>query len=361
MSTAEKPSTRTLNGILLERQWLSRQFQGTPLQLIESHGVIQTQERHSGEEYLRSRGATTAKALDELRSKGEVVKATLHRCTVHTLARDDFQRWQPLYADKLEQMLERKGWKLKENWRTEVEVILGDGSYRAKDLRELLHPLFPYGDMEFLVRGFIGLVRVPGENGVDLGGRELFTVPAGLRRHSPEELLEAKRDLVRRYLASFGPARASDFTSWSGLTGATEVFKSLGDELWRGKDETNKTLYDLTHLSRETSSSVPRYLALPQFDNSVLAYGERARIADFTKEERASFFDSAMAPLLVNGKTVAKWINRVNAGKTRLLLKEIKPVAPNDKRKLEEKLVALISPERQFTGELKWTKSFVGA
>jgi hypothetical protein len=357
----ETISNAALNALLLERQWLTKPFEGNALELIKSHGVVQTQERFSGEEFLRSRGHKQSKALDELRADGTVVKATLHRCTVHTLVADDFALWQPLYADKLEQTLVRKGWELKEDWRVSVEDILGDGAYKAKDLHELLKPLFPYEDMLFVVRGFIGLTRVPGEEGSDKGGFELFKLPKGLRRYEPEELMMAKRDLARRYLAAFGPARAGDFASWSSLTGAAEVFKSMEDELWQGKDEQGKVLFDILDLPREPTTTPPRYKALPFFDNILLGFGDRTRIAEFTQEERDEFFKGAMAPLLLNGKVVATWINRVKAGKTRVLMKEIKPVSEKDKLGLEVEVKELLATGRQFTGEIEWVTSFLGA
>lgn len=357
----ENLNNSALNRLLLERQWLSSSFQGSALELIKSHGVVQTQERFSGEEFLRSRGFQEPGVLDKLRASGEVVKATLHRCTVHTMAADDFQRWQPLYADKLEQTLIRKGWELKENWREEVEAILGDEGYKAKELHELLKPLFPYEDMLFVVRGFIGFTRIPGEGGSDDGGYELFKLPKSLRRHEPEELAAAKRAMARRYLAAFGPARASDFASWSSLTGASTVFKSIEDELWMRKDDEGKVLYDLEASSREEAPTPRRHIALPFFDNIVLGYGDRSRIADFSRDEKDEFFKGAMAPLLVDGKVVATWINRVKAGKTRVLLKEIKSVSPKDKAALETEVVNLLAPGRQFTGKIEWVNSFLGA
>lgn len=357
----ENLNNSALNQLLLERQWLSRAFPGSALELIRSHGVVQTQERFSGEEFLRSRGFRESRTLDKLRASGEVVKATLHRCTVHTMAAEDFHRWQPLYADKLEKTLVRKGWELKDNWRETVEDILGDKGYKAKELHELLKPIFPYEDMLFVVRGFIGFTRIPGEGGSDDGGYELFQLPKGLRRHTSEELAVAKRDLARRYLAAFGPARVSDFASWSSLTGAAEIFKSIEDELWMRKDDEGKLIYDLEDSSREPSFSTPHYLALPFFDNIVLGFGDRSRIANFSQEEKDEFFKGAMAPLLVNGKVVATWINRVKAGKTRVLLKEIKPVNPKDKRGLEEAVVDLLAPGRQFTDKIEWVNSFLGA
>lgn len=53
----------------------------------------------------------------------------------------------------------------------------------------------------------------------------------------------AASDLVRRYLAAFGPALVADVQHWSGLPGLAEVVGPMGLRTFR--DEHGRTLYDL--------------------------------------------------------------------------------------------------------------------
>ena len=73
----------------------------------------------------------------------------------------------------------------------------------------------------------------------------------GFPRDSQFELAKVGRkdattELVRRYLAAYGPATPADMQMWSGLKGLKPVFEELADEL----EMVGDGLYDLPDAPR---------------------------------------------------------------------------------------------------------------
>jgi hypothetical protein len=87
------------------------------------------------------------------------------------------------------------------------------------------------------------------------------------------------RELVRRYLAAFGPATVADAQTWSGIPDLKETFAAIRDELVVLQDEKKRELFDLAKAPRDGDRAPARFL--PEFDNLVLSHKDRRRfVAD---------------------------------------------------------------------------------
>jgi hypothetical protein len=83
-------------------------------------------------------------------------------------------------------------------------------------------------------------------------------------------------ELVRRYLAAYGPATAADVTAWSGVTRLTPVVKGMALEVHEGPD--GKPVYDVPDgpLAEEDEPAPVRLLG--QYDNLWLSHAGRDRV-----------------------------------------------------------------------------------
>ena len=115
-------------------------------------------------------------------------------------------------------------------------------------------------------------------------------------------------DLVRRYLAGYGPASVRDAQAWSGLTGLSSVFDALRPELQTFRDEQDVELFDVPDAPRPAADLPVPVRFLPDFDAILLSHFDRARI--FEPEHRTLIFSNngiIRASVLVDGFVRALW------------------------------------------------------
>jgi hypothetical protein len=124
----------------------------------------------------------------------------------------------------------------------------------------------------------------------------------------PLERNPSVADLVRRYLAAFGPASVRDVQTWSGLTRLNEVVERLRPGLVTFQDERGVELFDLPEAPRpDPDTPVPvRYLY--DYDNLLLSHADRSRFITGPYFRQGFAVDSEMPRLvLVDGVTAGVW------------------------------------------------------
>ena len=123
------------------------------------------------------------------------------------------------------------------------------------------------------------------------------------------EALAARTELVRRYLAAFGPSTRADIADWSGLrvgdiTGALEALEPLR----RFRDEKGRELLDLPRLPLPSADTPAPVRFLPKWDNVLLGFADRSRILpdDLLKTVIAKNGD-VVQTFLVDGTVAGSW------------------------------------------------------
>jgi hypothetical protein len=128
-------------------------------------------------------------------------------------------------------------------------------------------------------------------------------------------------ELVRSYLAAFGPASRADIARWAGMARVVVDRGLAGLELRRFRDELDRELYDLPRAALPGADVRAPARLLPRFDNLVLAHEDRRRV--IADEHRSAVIEGGevRATFLVDGFVAGLWT--VDGGRVRL-----EPFAP---------------------------------
>lgn len=257
--------------------------------------------------------------LSDLLVGRRVVRTHLMRRTVHLVTAEDALAWRSRHDAMLRQRVlgvyrrELAGIDLDE-LAAAGRAVMADGEPRSMpELARAVESRWPDAGVrplgELLVAGLIPMVQLP--------PRGLWRTKAGVRNLPVSAWLGREVDpaaedgtdpvgeqLVRRYLAAYGPAATADVRAWSGLAGLPAAVAAVRGELVSFRDERGRELLDLPDAPRpDPDTSVPiRFL--PAFDNAVLGYDDRTRIID---DEHRGLSITGARFVLVDGRVAGTW------------------------------------------------------
>jgi Winged helix DNA-binding domain len=158
--------------------------------------------------------------------------------------------------------------------------------------------------------------------------------PRFVARPSEEIDPEAARaEMVRRYLAAFGPATRAEITRWSGLY--TRRFAHLLDGLRTLRDDRGRTLLDLPRAPLPPADTSAPVRFLPKFDN-VLIDRERILPQEYVKLVVRKNAD-VQPTFTVDGYVAGVW--RVEKG--RVVTEPFTPLPRQARCELEDELSRL--------------------
>lgn len=310
-------TTRALNRATLHRQWLLERADASALAAVEHLVGMQAQEPMSAYYGLWSRLRDfTAAELADLLSDRRVVRAPLYRATIHLLSAADHGRVQPLLRTLLERRFTSSPFKSVLSGVGVAELAeaglhaLAERPRTRRELSDALGARWPdldAGALGSAVAFLVPVVQVPPRGLWGRTGPAAWT-PAASWLGDPGEPADADpdlaADLVRRYLAAFGPATVKDVQTWSGLTRLREVTARM--DLRVLVDERGRELLDLPDapLPGEDVPAPARFL--PEFDNLLLAHHDRTRVIS-DEDYRRGIVIGGKPTLLVDGFVHGVW------------------------------------------------------
>lgn len=282
--------------------------------------------------------------LTDSLEKRRIVRAALMRSTLHLMTAEDYLSLQPALQPALVRALNgffgarAKGLdigKLVAKTRTSLE----EEPRNQGELRAVLAEVDPERDvaaLAYAVRTFLPMVQAPSGGRWGYSNRPPYALPEtwlGRSVWGPEH----PRELLLRYLASFGPATVRDFQAWSGLVRQKDVIEALKPELRSYRDESGNELLDLpdTPLTPPEAPAPVRFM--PEYDNLVLSHADRRRI--IADEYRKSVFLSAgrvRATFLVDGFVRGAWKIEKGKGMATLIIEPFEALRRGDREALIE-------------------------
>jgi len=269
---------RELNRTTLARQLLLERKKLSPKGLIER--LVGLQAQWPPAPYVGIWTRTTSfrpSALERLLASGQVVKANVMRQTLHLVTPADYGL---------------------------IRAAMSEANYpwetaQAKSLAASVRALAADGP----VTGADGIAHMEREHGLSgIAARRawraartrahlLHHYETALWRARPEgrfvaleepethDPTEARAELLRRYLAAFGPASRRDLVQWS-MMHVPMIQRALDrlEPLRRFRDEQGRELFDVPRAPIADPATPAPVRFLPKWDNVLLAWADRTRI-----------------------------------------------------------------------------------
>lgn len=305
---------RELNRATLARQLLLERKRLSAKAVIER--LVGMQAQWPPSPYVGIWTRTTSfrrEALERKLASVEIVKATVMRQTLHLLTRRDYALlraalsetnfpWQTAQAERLApavRALAANGPVTTEDALAHLEQqhgLTGIDARRAwRAARVRAHVLHHHETALWQARP---------------GGRFV-----ALDEPEPHVPVEARAEILRRYLAAFGPASRRDIMAWT-MMHVPEIQRALDllEPLRRFRDEQGRELLDVPRAPLPNPETPAPVRFLPKWDNVLLAFADRTRVLPerYRKEVIRMNGDVAQT-FLVDGFVAGTW--RVDDGR----------------------------------------------
>ncbi|GAA2883817.1 winged helix DNA-binding domain-containing protein [Streptosporangium fragile] len=337
-------SRRALNRATLDRQLLLSRTELPALEAVRRLYGMQAQAPNPPYVGLWTRLAGfTHDELTRLLTERSVVRLALMRSTIHLVTAEDALAVRPLLGPVLVRLLRSSRGKglagvdlgeLAEAGRALVE----ERPLTFRELGGLLRERWPEHDAADLVAGVrntLALVQVPPRGVWGVGGQPAHTTAeAWLGR--PQDERSRAEDMIRRYLAAYGPATVMDVQQWSGLTRLGEVVRGM--DLRAFATEDGAELFDLPEASRPDPATPAPARYLSEYDNMLLSFAERTRTRVMADEHRSRVFTVngiIRATVLVDGFVRGVWKVTRKRGEAVLDVELFAPVSAGERAELE--------------------------
>ena len=271
-------TVRELSRATLARQLLLERKRLSPTAVIER--LVGMQAQWPSSPYVGIWTRTTSfrrEALERELVRAVVVKATVMRQTLHLVTRRDYALLRAALSE------------------TNFPWQMPTAERLAPSVRELAAagPLTTEEALAHLERehGLTGIDGAPRLAAARVRGHVLHHHETALWGARPEGRfvaieepdahvpVEARAEILRRYLAAFGPASRRDIVAWS-MMHVPELQRALDrlEPLRRFRDEQGRELLDVPRAPLPDPETPVPVRFLPKWDNVLLAFADRTRV-----------------------------------------------------------------------------------
>ena len=345
---------RDLNRALLARQWLLSREARTPADAVEHLAGLQAQLPRPPFIGLWSRIRDFDRRHLVAAVHGRaIVRVTAMRGTLHLLSARDYLAWR----GALQPALDRGLTSIVRGALTDMGLPAAEAATRAflakapatfDAIRDHLGPKFPDVNVRHLayaLRLTLPLVQVPKpEAAWGYPGAADFALADTWLKKKVSTTPSPAADLVRRYLAAFGPASVADAQTWSGLPKLAPVFAALRPDLVTFRDERSRELFDVPDGPRPAPGTPAPVRFVPDWDNVLLGHQDRSRIVADEHRARLSTRNlQVTAAFLVDGMVAGSWTIARKGKAATLAMEPFVKIAKKDRTALEREAEALLA------------------
>ena len=308
---------RELNRATLARQLLLERKRLSPAAVIER--LVGMQAQWPPAPYVGIWTRTTSfrrEALERELAKGTIIKATAMRQTLHLVTRGDYALLRAALSET------------NFPWETAAAKRL------AASVRALAEagPVSTADALAHLERehGLTGIDARRAWRGARIRTHVLHHHETALWNGRPEgrfvaieepethDPTEARAEILRRYLAAFGPASRRDIVAWT-MMHVPEIQRALDrlEPLRRFRDEQGRELLDVPGAPLPDAGTRAPVRFLPKWDNVLLAFADRTRVLPEQYRKTVIRMNGDVAQtFLVDGFVAGRW--RVEDGRIAL-------------------------------------------
>lgn len=294
--------------------------------------------------------------LTESLEQRQVVRAALMRSTLHLMSAEDFLLLRGAIQPALVRGLNGFFGKRAKDLDVEKLVAAAKESLEERPLaqgglRDVLSEVEPGRDaaaLAYTVRAYLPMVQIPSGGRWGYSNRPPYALPESWLGSSVSKDVHP-RELLRRYLAAFGPATVQDAQAWAGLTRLKEAVEALKPELSVFKDERGRELLDLLGAPLPSPDTPAPVRFVPEYDNLVLSHADRTRV--IADEYRKAVFLTAgrvRATFLVDGFVAGAWKIEKSRNMATLVIEPFVKLSKQDRDSLTgegEKLVRFVGDD----------------
>jgi hypothetical protein len=324
---------RELNRATLARQLLLERKRLSPTAVIER--LVGMQAQWPPAPYIGIWTRTSSfrrQALERELARATVVKATVMRQTLHLVTRRDYA----LLRAALSETNFPDQTSMAKRLAPSVRALAAAGPVTTEEA--LAHLAHEHGLTGFDARRAWRGARVRAhllhhhESALWHARREArFVAIEEPETHVP---VEARAEILRRYLAAFGPASRRDIMAWS-MMHVPEIQRALDrlEPLRRFRDEHGRELLDVPRAPLPDPDAPAPVRFLPKWDNVLLAFADRTRVLPEQYRKTVIRMNGDVAQtFLVDGFVAGVWSVRNG----RVTLEPFAPLSRSAQRPLQE-------------------------
>lgn len=352
MASAPTLTTRQLNRALLARQMLLAREKTTALDAVERLAGLQAQLARPPFVGLWTRleGFRREDLLGPLHQR-QIVRVTAMRGTLHLMSAADYVELrgalQPGLTRGTQAILRDRAATFDlDALKSQATSFFGSVAATFDAFRNHLKAKDPEADeraMAYMIRTHLPLVQVPTDAAWGFPASADFAMAEAWLGKKVSTDPTTAHELVRRYLAAFGPATPGDAQAWSGLQGLREVFEELRPSLITFRDERKRELFDLPDAPRPEEDVPAPVRFLPEFDNLVLSHDDRSRVIAAEHRPKVVLKNlQVRATFLVDGFVAGTWKIERKRKAAVLILEPFGKLAKGTLAALEEEGEALL-------------------